>query len=72
MNTSTILEGDHFELFIEELEPIDDNLEETIESYKKINLVGEKYDKNNIDMKKMVDDLEKRKKTYQKFESGHQ
>jgi len=31
-------------------------------------LKGEKYDKNNIDIRKIIDDLEKRKKAYKLFD----
>lgn len=70
MESSTILEGDHFEFFISKLRPIDDNLDESINAYKKIKLEGEKHAKNVIDIKKIIDDLEKRKKAYKLFEKN--
>ena len=68
VEVSKTLQGDHFEFFIEELTPIDDNLEETIEEYRKIKFEGEKFDKNNRDILKMIDDLKRRQKAYGLFD----
>lgn len=49
------------------LEPIDDDLESTIEGYKSVKLEGEKYDKVNKNILKIIDTLQRRKRAYDLF-----
>ena len=61
------LDIDHIEFFVDNLEPIDDNLEETIEKYEAIKLEGGKFDKIKISILKKVDNLKRRAKCYAFF-----
>lgn len=59
-----VLEGDHFTLFYENLQPIDDDLELHIKLYGEVKLNGEKFDKHKIDILKIQDQLKRRLKAY--------
>ncbi len=61
------IHGDHLEFFIEDLEPIDDDLEGTIAGYQSFKLDGEKYDKINRGILKIIDHLKRRGKAYALF-----
>lgn len=60
------LAGDHFEVFYESFQPIDDNLLYHIERYKKISFPAGK-DKNSRDILKIIDNLERRYRAYQLY-----
>ena len=62
-----VLDGDHFTLFYENLQPIDDDLELQIKKYGEIKFEGEKYDKHRIDLLKIQDQLKRRLKAYQLY-----
>lgn len=49
------------------MEPIDDDLEGTISGYQSFKLVGEKYDKINRNILKIIDQLKRRGKAYALF-----
>lgn len=50
------------------MEPIDDDLEGTIAGYQSVKLEGEKYDKINREILKIIDMLKRRSKAYKLFE----
>ena len=62
----TVLDGDHYECFYDNLAPIDDDLESQIAEFQKIKL-PEGKDKNSRDILKMVDNLKRRNKAYQLY-----
>ena len=62
-----LIKNDHLEFFVMKLEPIDDDLESTIEGYKSVKLEGEKYDKVNKNILKIIDTLQRRKRAYDLF-----
>lgn len=62
-----VLKGDHLEFFVDSLEPIDDDLEGTIAGYQSFKLEGEKYDKINRGILKIIDHLKRRGKAYALF-----
>ena len=64
---SKVLVGDHLELFVMNLAPQDDDLESQIAEYQKIKLDGQKFDKINIEIRKIVDDLQRRNAAYKLF-----
>lgn len=66
-----VLEGDHFTLFYENLQPIDDDLELHIKKYEEVKLQGEKYDKHRIDLLKIQDQLKRRLKAYKLHHNWH-
>lgn len=45
---------------MDDLEPIDDDLEGTIQGYQSFKLVGEKFDKINRNILKIIDQLKRR------------
>lgn len=61
-----VLDGDHYELFYENLAPIDDDLEWQIAEFEKIKF-PEGKDKNERDILKIIDDLKRRLKAYQLY-----
>ena len=63
------LAGDHFEVFYEAFQPIDDNLLYHIERYKKISFPAGK-DKHTRDILKIIDNLERRYRAYQLYATG--
>ena len=52
-----------------ELEPIDDDLEGTIVGYQSVKLEGDKFDKINREILKIIDHLKRRQKAYALFEA---
>ena len=65
------MSGDHLGFFATNLEPIDDDLEGTIQGYESVKLEGEQFDKVNRDFLKMIDTLNRRNKCYGRFERRH-
>ena len=58
-----ILDGDHYEFFYENLAPIDDDLAWQINQYKELKF-PEGKDKNERDIFKLIDNLERRMRAY--------
>lgn len=52
---------------MDDLEPIDDDLEGTIQGYQSFKLVGEKFDKINRNILKIIDQLKRRGRAYALF-----
>jgi hypothetical protein len=65
---ASALEGDHFTLFYENLQPIDDDLEYQIKRYEEIKLEEGKLDKHIVYIKKIVDQLKRRAKAYKLYQ----
>jgi hypothetical protein len=65
---ASTLEGDHFTLFYENLQPIDDDLEYQIKKYEEIKLEEGKLDKHIVYIKKIVDQLKRRAKAYKLYQ----
>lgn len=56
------LSKDHFQFFVGELIPIDDEFDENIEKYNHIKIEGEKYISHHKIFKKIIDILKRNKK----------
>jgi hypothetical protein len=65
-----VLAGDHYEVFYESFQPIDDDLLYHIERYEKINFPQGK-DKHSRDILKIIDNLKRRQRAYQLYATGH-
>lgn len=64
------MDGDHLEIFYEGLQPFDDDLEYQIENYQKVKFGEAKFDKNQRDITKMIDQLKKQQKAYKLYEKA--
>jgi hypothetical protein len=64
-----VLAGDHFEVFYESFQPIDDDLLTHIERYSKITFPAGK-DKHTRDILKIIDNLKRRQRAYQLYATG--
>lgn len=64
-----VLAGDHFEVFYESFQPIDDDLLYHIERYSKITF-PEGKDKHTRDILKIIDNLKRRQRAYQLYATG--
>ena len=62
------MDGEHLELFVLDLQPIDDDLETNIKKYEEIHLEGERLQMVMIKIKKIIDDTRRRVRAYQLFE----
>lgn len=66
-----MLEGDHYEFFINSLKPIDDDHEDTIKGYSAIKLGdNEKFDKVKKDIRKTIDQYQKQAAAINSFLSS--
>lgn len=61
-----VLAGDHFEVFYESFQPIDDDLLSHIDRYSKINFPAGK-DKHTRDILKIIDNLKRRQRAYELY-----
>jgi hypothetical protein len=61
-----VLSGDHYEVFYESFQPIDDDLAHHIAEYEKLKFPAGK-DKHSRDILKIIDDLRRRLKAYQLY-----
>ena len=59
----TVLDGDHYEFFYENVAPNDEDLEWQIKKFEEIKF-PEGKDKNERDILKIIDNLKRRKRAY--------
>ena len=64
------MSGDHLEVFYSSLAPIDDDLDGQITEFEKIKFNNPKFDKNQRDILKMIDNLKRRRRAYALWEEG--
>ena len=62
------MSGDHLEVFYSSLAPIDDDLYGQITELEKLKLYNPKFDKNQRDILKMIDNLKRRRRAYALWE----
>ena len=60
-------QGEHLILYIRDLKPIDDDLEETFDKYKAISLKGDKLTKADVTVRKIADGYRKRINAYKLY-----
>ena len=61
-----VLEGDHYETFYENFEPIDDDLNYLIQEYQKLSVPAGK-ERHARDILKIVDNLKRRQRAYELY-----
>ncbi len=65
----SVLEGDHYEVFYENFEPIDDDLETLIAEFSKLTFpVGK--ERHARDILKIIDNLKRRQKAYHLYSNA--
>jgi len=65
-----VLDGDHYEVFYNDFEPIDDDLESQIKGFEQIKF-PEGRDKNHRDILKKIDQLKRRQRAYQLYTNAN-